>query len=95
VLAKRINRVLKGKGAGNAHAGEAARAEDASTVFFNLSRVLRILNYQTFLCNQGRFQVMVLLRLRVMIGDLALIWGCYWNRDKAHVLDLVIVPKYH
>ncbi|MEN8215804.1 MAG: outer membrane protein transport protein [Pseudomonadota bacterium] len=36
-----------GKGAGNAHAGEAARAEDASTVFFNPAGMTRLSGHQT------------------------------------------------
>jgi len=35
-----------GKGAGNAHAGEAARAEDASTVFFNPAGMMRLSGHQ-------------------------------------------------
>jgi long-chain fatty acid transport protein len=35
------------KGAGNAHAGEAARAEDASTVFFNPAGMMRLSGHQT------------------------------------------------
>ncbi len=36
-----------GKGAGNAHAGEAARAEDASTIFFNPAGMTRLSGHQS------------------------------------------------